>query len=188
MVNPRVIRNAVKYGPVIAGAAKKYGPTIVQEARKHAPAVVDEVERRTGRRAPGSTSGSESMADATPRRSGGFLESTPLGAAAARRRAAAHARSVVDGSMLQTFVRSRPVWVVFSGDDPVGTHPHTEAPFSEILRHADLGSRIRPRTQAQRTPGARPAPGGEGTTPGYGTTAGQDEGPQEPLTGTVHPG
>ena len=139
MVNPRVIRNAIKYGPVIAGAAKKYGPSLVQEARKHAPAVVDEVERRTGRRVPGATGGrTADMADATPRQTGSFVDHTPLGGAAAKRRATHHARAVVEGSMLQTFIHSRPVWVVFSGDTPVGTHPHVDTPFSELLRHADL--------------------------------------------------
>ncbi|WP_374928585.1 hypothetical protein [Kytococcus sedentarius] len=192
MVNPRVIRNAIKYGPVIAGAAKRYGPTLVQEARKHAPGVVDEVERRTGRRVPGSRGARDAdMADATPRQAGSFVDNTPLGAAAAKRRATHHARTVVDGSMLQTFLLSRPVWVVFSGDTPVGTHPHVDTPFSELLRHADMDARIRPRKPGQASrPGGRP---GAGTSPqagdaGPGDQGGPAAGPDddEPLTGTVH--
>ena len=196
MVNPRVIRNAIKYGPVIAGAAKKYGPSLVQEARKHAPAVVDEVERRTGRRVPGATGGrTADMADATPRQTGSFVDHTPLGGAAAKRRATHHARAVVEGSMLQTFIHSRPVWVVFSGDTPVGTHPHVDTPFSELLRHADLDARIRPRKPGQPSrPGRSGAPRPEGSAqpggPGSGTVGGSTPGDapddDEPLTGIVH--
>lgn len=192
MVNPRAIRNAIKYGPVIAGAAKKYGPTLVEEARKHAPAVVEEVQRRSGRGAGASgASGAGAMADATPRESGSLLDKTPLGGAAARRRANAHARSVVEGTLLQTFHHSRPVWVVFSGDTPVGTHPHVDVSYTELLRHVDLAQRVRPRNAG---PGPRPA-GSAGTPgPAAGQTgrtpaAGEGLGPQddEPLEGTVHP-
>ena len=196
MVNPRVIRNAIKYGPVIAGAAKKYGPSLVQEARKHAPAVVDEVERRTGRRAPGAPGGRPAdRADATPRQTGSFVDHTPLGGAAAKRRATHHARAVVEGSMLQTFIHSRPVWVVFSGDTPVGTHPHVDTPFSELLRHADLDARIRPRKPGQPSRPGRPGapqpasgarPGGPAPGTDRGTTQAGAPADDEPLTGVVH--
>ncbi|WP_462418507.1 hypothetical protein [Kytococcus sp. Marseille-QA3725] len=202
MVNPRVIRSVIKYGPVVAGAARKYGPTLVKEARKHAPGVVDEVERRTGRPVPGGSSVRDAgMTDATPRQTGGFVDRTPLGAAAAKRRAQNHARSVVDGSVLQTFLHSRPVWVVFSGEEPVATHPHVDVPWSELLRHADLGARRRPRPAAGGSRGTTTSPGsttgvgstqGTGTAPGAagGAGAGTDgtRGPDddEPLTGTVH--
>ncbi|MFC0358911.1 hypothetical protein ACFFHC_03735 [Kytococcus schroeteri] len=188
MVNPNLIRNAVKYGPVIAGAARRYGPTLVSEARKHAPAVVEEVERRTGRRPAGTDEQGRPMADATPRPTGRLVDRTPLGPAAAKRRATAHARSVVDGSVLQTFLHSRPVFVVFSGDTPVATHPHTDVPYSELLRHADLSARRRPRPHGSAP--WRPAPGAPGAPGATGSTGSTPQRPEdgpgdEPLTGTV---
>ncbi len=63
----------------------------------------------------------------------------------ARRRALARATTVRDGSVLKTFdVDERVVWVVFSGEEPVATHPVTSTPTADLLRHVDLGKRIRP--------------------------------------------
>lgn len=68
-----------------------------------------------------------------------------LGSVQSRRRALEHAGTVRDGSVLKTFdVDERVVWVVFSGDEPVATHPVTHTPTTDLVRHADLGTRIRP--------------------------------------------
>ncbi|SNC63789.1 hypothetical protein SAMN05445756_0979 [Kytococcus aerolatus] len=178
MVNPRMVQKAIKYGPLIVGAAQKYGPTVVQEARKHAPGIVEEVERRTGRR-PDDT-GATRMSDATPRSTDSLVDRTPLGPTVARRRATQHARTVVDGSYLQTFLHSRPVFVVFSGDTPVATHPHVDVAFSELLRHADLSARKRVRPQA--TPRPYEGQGSEQGEPGQPGPRPDDE----PLEGTIH--
>ena len=74
-----------------------------------------------------------------------------------------------------------PTGVVFSGDTPVGTHPHVDTPFSELLRHADLDARIRPRKPGQPSrPGRSDAPPPEGSAqpggPGSGTVGGSTPG------------
>ena len=61
-----------------------------------------------------------------------------------RRRALAHAASVVEGSVLRVFHGEEQVWVVFSGDDPVATHPPVDVPLPALLQHADLTQRRRP--------------------------------------------
>jgi hypothetical protein len=60
-----------------------------------------------------------------------------------RRRALAHAASVVEGSVLRVFHGEEQVWVVFSGDDPVATHPPVDVPLPALLQHADLTQRRR---------------------------------------------
>jgi hypothetical protein len=62
-----------------------------------------------------------------------------------RRRARAHAASVLDGSVLRVFSGEDQVWVVFSGDEPVATHPPVEVPLPTLLHLADLSRRERPR-------------------------------------------
>lgn len=66
----------------------------------------------------------------------------------ARRRAVEHAATVVDGSVLKTFdprsEHSDPVWVVFSGDEPIAVHPATSTPISELVAKSDLATRVRP--------------------------------------------
>jgi hypothetical protein len=66
----------------------------------------------------------------------------------ARRRAIEHAATVRDGSFLKTFDpradHSEPVWVVFSGDEPVAAHPTTTTPISELIARSDLATRVRP--------------------------------------------
>ena len=61
-----------------------------------------------------------------------------------RRRARSHAASVVEGSVLRVFHGEEQVWVVFSGDAPVATHPPVDVPLPTLLQHADLTQRLRP--------------------------------------------
>jgi hypothetical protein len=62
----------------------------------------------------------------------------------ARRQALAHAAVVVDGSVAKAFADDQQVWVVFSADEPVASHPSTGVPLADLLRHADPTKRIRP--------------------------------------------
>ena len=65
-----------------------------------------------------------------------------------RRRARAHAASVLDGSVLRVFSGEDQVWVVFSGDEPVATHPPVDVPLPTLLHLADLTRRERPSDRA----------------------------------------
>ena len=65
-----------------------------------------------------------------------------------RKKAMAHAATVIDGSALQVFHHNTAHWVVFSGDDPIAVHPPTQAPFEELLDRADLSNRVRPQDQS----------------------------------------
>ncbi len=73
---------------------------------------------------------------------------TALDRQKARRRAIEHAATVRDGSFLKTFDpradHSEPIWVVFSGDDPVAAHPTTTTPITELIARSDLATRVRP--------------------------------------------
>lgn len=62
-----------------------------------------------------------------------------------RRQALAHAATLIDGSALRTFAGDDQVWVVFSGDQPVAAHPAIDVPLETLLRHSDLGKRVRPK-------------------------------------------
>ncbi|HET7304142.1 MAG TPA: hypothetical protein VFJ12_06280 [Segeticoccus sp.] len=68
----------------------------------------------------------------------------------ARRQALLHAASVLDGSTMRVFRGDDQIWVVFSGQEPIGTHPHVDAPMEQLLQHADLTQRIRPGQQQRR--------------------------------------
>lgn len=62
-----------------------------------------------------------------------------------RRAALAHAATVTQGSVLKVFVESEPVWVVFSGEEPVAfVPPEAAAGATVALTHADLSQRERP--------------------------------------------
>lgn len=65
-----------------------------------------------------------------------------------RKKALAHATTVIDGSVLQVFHEHTAHWVVFSGEDPIAVHPPTPASFEELLDRADLANRIAPRDTA----------------------------------------
>ena len=66
----------------------------------------------------------------------------------AKRRAVEHAATVVDGTVLKTFDpnadHGEPVWVVFSGDEPIAAHPATTTLLAELIAKSDLSMRLRP--------------------------------------------
>lgn len=62
-----------------------------------------------------------------------------------RKKALAHAATVIEGSVLQVFHDNTAHWVVFSGDDPIAVHPPTQASFDELLDRVDLANRVSPR-------------------------------------------
>jgi hypothetical protein len=37
-----------------------------------------------------------------------------------------------------------PVWVVFSGDEPIAAHPATTTPLADLIAKSDLSTRLRP--------------------------------------------
>jgi hypothetical protein len=61
----------------------------------------------------------------------------------ARRRAFAHAATVVEGSVLRIAPSGTTAYVVFSGDDPIAAYPPQESPFPVLLAHVDLDRRVR---------------------------------------------
>lgn len=62
----------------------------------------------------------------------------------ARSIALEHASHLVDGSILPVYDGDLRVWVVFSGDHPVATHPVVRTPTEQLLQHYDLAKRQRP--------------------------------------------
>ena len=73
---------------------------------------------------------------------------TALDRQRAKRRAVEHAATVRDGTVLKTFDpradHGEPVWVVFSGDDPIAAHPTSTTPIAELIANSDLSTRARP--------------------------------------------
>jgi len=59
-----------------------------------------------------------------------------------RRKAFAHASTVVDGSVLKIAPAGKTAYVVFSGEQPIATYPHQDAPFPALLAHVDLARRV----------------------------------------------
>lgn len=112
------------------GAALKYGPVVVTAAQRYGPVVWEQVKAQ---RAPAEQFVQAKVAKGNQ-----------------RKKALAHADTVVDGSVLQVFHDSNAHWVVFSGDEPVGVHPPTRASYEELLDKADLGKKVRP-DEAHRT-------------------------------------
>ena len=76
----------------------------------------------------------------------------------ARTMAIEHAEHLVDGTVLPTFHGDTRVWVVFSGDEPVATHPVVRVPTATLLRHVDLATRMTP--EQARAAGRRSRRGG----------------------------
>lgn len=60
----------------------------------------------------------------------------------ARRKAFAHAATVVDGSVLKVAPSGTTAYVVFSGEQPIATYPPHDLPPALLLAHADLSKRI----------------------------------------------
>lgn len=107
-----------------AGRLIKYGPIAVTAAQRWGPVVWEQVKNQ---REPAEKFVQDKVAKGNQ-----------------RKKAMAHAATVIDGSVLQVFHLNTAHWVVFSGDDPIAVHPPTQAPFEEILDRADLNRRVRP--------------------------------------------
>lgn len=108
----------------IAKLALKYGPVVFTLAQKYGPQVAEQLLKQ---REP-----AERLLSARRDRS------------SARRLALRHADSVVEGSLQQVFHAGEAYWVVFSRNEPVGTHPHTNIPYDALLLNADPAKRVRP--------------------------------------------
>jgi hypothetical protein len=60
----------------------------------------------------------------------------------ARRKAFAHAATVVDGSVLKVAPGGTTAYVVFSGEQPIASYPPQEIPPEALIIHADLSRRM----------------------------------------------
>ncbi|MGB3829794.1 MAG: hypothetical protein WA962_13560 [Ornithinimicrobium sp.] len=119
------------------GAALKYGPILYATSRRYGPVVWEQV---------------KSQREPAER----FVQSK-VDKGNQRKKAVQHASTVINGSTLQVFHHNTAHWVVFSGEEPVGVHPRSNAPFSQLLKNADLSKRVRPEdepTAAERLKGA----------------------------------
>lgn len=161
----------------LVGNAIKYGPIIFEGVRRYGPALRDQI-----------VENKDVLQSVVPHRA---LRGE------ARKNALAHADSVVDGSAMQCFHQAREYWVVFSGETPIGVHPFTNVPYGELLRHADLGKRVRPSDRPARgifgrVAGAvapkkgnprpsRPQP----YAPGSSTRPGRPAAAEEPIEGEI---
>ncbi|SOC56415.1 hypothetical protein [Ornithinimicrobium cerasi] len=110
--------------PNLAKLALKYGPIVYTLAQKYGPQVVEQVLRQ---RDPAQKFVSNQRERGT-----------------ARKQALAHAESVIDGAVQQVFHGGQAYWVVFSRNEPVGTHPHTTVPYDSLLLNADPARRVSP--------------------------------------------
>lgn len=61
-----------------------------------------------------------------------------------RRLAVTKAASLREGTVLRVLHGEDPVWVVYSGDEPVSAHPAVDVPLAELVQHANLDLRRRP--------------------------------------------
>jgi hypothetical protein len=73
-----------------------------------------------------------------------------------RKRALEHAATLVDGSALQVFHAGEPVYVVFSGEEMVASHPSLDVPLQTLVKRADLSKRIKPDDLTRKGRGRRP--------------------------------
>lgn len=87
----------------------------------------------------------------------------------ARSIALEHAAHLVNGSILPVYDGDQRVWIVFSGDQPVGTHPVVSTPAEELLRHYDLDKRISAPGKGARRRGRKASNTGESTGTGWPT-------------------
>jgi hypothetical protein len=80
----------------------------------------------------------------------------------ARRRAVEHAATVREGSVLKTFDPQRdsdePVWVVFSGEEPIAAHPASATTLADLVARSDLSMRKRPHEMPSTTERVRQFP------------------------------
>ena len=64
--------------------------------------------------------------------------------------------------MLKIAPDGKTAYVVFSGEQPIATYPHQDAPYPALLAHVDLGKRV-PAEKKSPKPSARQL--GRGSTP-----------------------
>ena len=76
-------------------------------------------------------------------------------AATLRRKAFDQAAVTRDGSVLRVVEAGEPVFVVFSGDEPVGCYPTTERSLEELVVRADLAQRTTPEEHREQLLRAR---------------------------------
>lgn len=69
----------------------------------------------------------------------------------ARLHALEHADHLIDGSVLTVFEGDKRIFVVFTGDKPVATHPQTRTPLPRLIEGYDLAKRVRPGSSEART-------------------------------------
>ena len=62
----------------------------------------------------------------------------------ARKTALAEAGTLKAGSVLKVFQHGEPVWVVYSGEEPIASHPVVEATLAQLVERADLSQRFVP--------------------------------------------
>jgi hypothetical protein len=62
----------------------------------------------------------------------------------ARRTALKHAETVEQGAILKVFDQGSPVWVVFSGPDPVAAYPPREGELADLVSGADPSKKMTP--------------------------------------------
>ena len=92
--------------------------------------------------------------------------------ASARRTAFQKAETVVNGSVLKQIDDGKPVWVVYTDDEPVDASPKPSIPLATLVEHADLSARVTPAAYhaqqlRQRARRARARlPGRKGAGPG----------------------
>lgn len=108
----------------LAKLALKYGPIVYTLAQKYGPQVAEQLVKQ--------------------REPAQRLVAARRERGTARKQALAHADSVVEGMVQQVFHGGQAYWVVFSRNEPVGTHPHTNIPFDALLLNADPARRARP--------------------------------------------
>jgi len=130
-----------------AGRLIKYGPIVATAAHRWGPVVWEQMKQQ---REPAEKFVQDRVAKGNQ-----------------RKKAMAHAATVIDGSVLQVFHLNTAHWVVFSGDDPIAVHPPTNASYDDLLDRADLSKRIGPRDGATITvpkPRRRTSSAGSGAT------------------------
>lgn len=113
-----------------------------------------------------------------------------------------HASALLDGSVLASFDGDTRVFVVFSGDRPVATHPQVRTPVARLLENHDLSKRITPEEWAAESaeiqalsdgaamhqrPGWAPHPLGSGGLTLPGRFRRKNDGPQDVVPGETAP-
>ncbi|WP_256838478.1 hypothetical protein [Ornithinimicrobium faecis] len=127
-----------------AGRLIKYGPIAVTAAQRWGPVVWEQVKSQ---REPAEKFVQDKVAKGNQ-----------------RKKAMAHAATVIDGSVLQVFHLNTAHWVVFSGDDPIAVHPPAQADFEELLDRADLSKRVLPQDSTVTVKVPRPRRRTKGAT------------------------